>query len=266
MNHLIKSKRVAGTFLSLAILPLLCSAGYDQDSLLRYYQSSTPTAVNAYSKDPNNAGKACEVGKEYRVDAGRSSAGIGQSFGWTVTSYQDYSATRNGYILAYDPVFVNPAAISDYKLSISFTRSIQYSFSFNTTQTVAESNRLSAVLGIAKFARVEGSTTKTESISTAEDFTYAFGEATTATHQFTFDLSKVPSGYVVTPCLVANAKILSYTYTYYDNWWWGSYPVRTPELVGVKNSVLIYDPSTIFVTLAIKPVGQSGKPSLYLKP
>lgn len=266
MRKISAFRRLAGSLLSLAVLPMLCSAGYGQDSLLSYYQSSTPTVVKAYSKNPSDSTQPCEVGKEYQVDIGRSSAGIGQFFGWTVTSYEDYNAAHNGYILAYDPVFVNPAAISDYKLSVSFTRSKEYSFSFSTTQSVTESNRLSAAFGIANFVKVDASKTTTSSISTTEKFTYAFGEATTTTHQFTFDLSKVPSGYIVTPCLVANAKVLSYTYTYYGNWWWGVYPVQTPELVGVKNSVLIYDPTTIFVTLAIKPAGQSGRPSLYLKP
>ena len=246
-----------------ALLPMLCSAGYDDSYLLSHYAKSVGTVKTTFGKKQN--GEPYKIDEKTRMDAGYSSAGIGQLFEWAVTSYEEFDASTNGYILDYDPTFVNPKNISEFSLTISATHSSTYSFSFSKTESVSTSNRLSMGMNISGFGQVQSSTTNTVSFASTEGFTYSFVQSKTIQRTYTFDFSKVPDGYVVSPCLVCSAKKLDYTYTYYDHWWWGDYPVRTDELVNATNSVLIYDSNTLFVTIAIKKPSDK-RPILYLKP
>lgn len=263
MRYKIKKKTTGFIFGALILLPTLCSAGYDDSYLLSYYAASVGTSKTTYGR--NQKGEPCVVNQEERIDAGYSSVGIGQLFGWTVTSYQEFDASANGYIIAFDTPFLNPKTISNYSLSVSLASSSTCTFSYASSETISSSNRLSVGMNLPNFGTIESSTDRTLSFSTTHGYSYTFGQAKTIQRTYTFDFSKVPAGYVVAPCLVCSAKALAYTYTYYDHWWWGDYPVRTEDLVNVKNNLLIYDPDTFFVTLAIKKPNEI-EPVLYLKP
>lgn len=242
---------------------LLCSAGYSQSDALANFLSSTPKSINTFGRDEKGAAR--KVNEEYRIDIGKSSVGIDQFIKWKVTSCNQYNAARNGYILAYDPIFQNPKAISNYKLSLSLTWSSEYSFSFSKSEGKETSNRLSTSFGVSRFANVKDEVSSISSSSTTVGHSYTFGKTVEYKREYTFDFSKVPDGYVVSPCFVCNAMTIDYTYTYYDHWWWGDYPVRTGGMKDVENSILIYDPSTVFITYCIKETGSSGSPTLYFK-
>ncbi len=64
---------------------------------------------------------------------------------------------------------------------------------------------------------------------TSASFTYgcssSFYSETTYTQTVRFDLSPIPSGYEVAPCLIAYGSTMSIEYAIYENYWWGKYPV-----------------------------------------
>lgn len=256
-------KHLLTVFGSVVSLTLLCSAGYGEK--LDYDDFTAPYGqrVTSFGYNPET-GSAYKVGTEYILECGRSSAGISQYMKWTVTSIADYNETRGGFVYAYDPIFINPAAVTDYTLSLTTGWSTQYTFSFEKEETSITSNRFAGLLGFPDFAQVESAYERTYQSTTSVVYTWSFGTETTLTRTYSFALNKVPSQYLATPCLIANAKIVHYSFTMYDRWWWGDYPVRTPELVNASNTVAIVDRSTIFITIGIKKVGEQGGPQRYL--
>ncbi len=225
----------------------------------------SPKAIERDSFGADSDGNVHKLNTEYTVDAGRSSAKISQFIKWSVTSCIEYKIETGGYILACDSVFIDSGAVSNYTLTLRTTWSEEHSFSFEKSEGRETSNRLSASFGVKGYGTVEGSFSSTQSSSTTIGYSYSFGEQKTVERTYTFDFSKVPSGYVVSPCVISNALIISYNYTYYDHWWWGDYPVRTKELTDVSNTILIFDPETTHLTYCIKKPNQPMSSALYLR-
>lgn len=49
---------------------------------------------------------------------------------WKVTSLKYHDASKNAFILYYENPMINPKVVSNYKETISYTVSKEYSFSF----------------------------------------------------------------------------------------------------------------------------------------
>ncbi|MDD7618769.1 MAG: hypothetical protein PUJ43_02815 [Bacillales bacterium] len=256
-------KHLLTVFGSVVSLTLLCSAGYGEK--LDYDDFTAPYGrrLTSFGYNPNTRSPYL-VGTEYQMECGQSTVGISQYMKWKVTSITDYNETTGGYIYDYDPIFINPSAVTDYSLSLTTAWSAQYSFSFTKMETREMSNRFAGVFGYSDFTQVEASFSTTYQSSHSSTYTWSFGTETSVTRTYSFALDRVPSQYLATPCLIANAKIVSYSFTMYDRWLSGDKPVLTPELVNASNTVLIVDRSTVFITIGIKKVGEQGKPQRYL--
>ncbi|MGM9813784.1 MAG: hypothetical protein ACI32C_02650 [Candidatus Enteromonas sp.] len=242
----------------------LASAGYENRWTINDFTRIQNVWVSAIGSNPDNAGKPYEVGKEYSFDAGRSSIGISQRMHFKIEEVKEYDSSYNAYPLLYDPIFISPAAITSYTLTLERSWTKNCSFAYSTSQSRSVSNQFAGALNIPGFGKVTtGSEVSTEIMQT-ETFTYSFGEAETIRREYTFNLSRIPAGYICTPVLMVSAKFLRYKYSLKDCWWWGEQDVSTSELVNQSKSMLIYDKGTAFMTLGIKKVGTSGAPTHYI--
>ena len=225
------------------------------------YSSTSPTIHDGFYNYQN---KYIRVGNSFKYDLGRRNHGlIGQYMNITITNYYSYNAASNGYILHYDEPMINPKAIKNQKLSLSSSESSEYSFSFSKSVSLEIASFLSSSLSFKNF-KIGNESSITTSTTSSTTYSYSFGNTKTITKEYEFDYTLVPNGYVVSPCIVCNAIELNFTYTIYDQYWWGDYVSQDSSEVNVKNSLLIYDGSTEFITLCIKESGVSGKPTLYL--
>jgi len=231
--------------------------------------ASTPDGYNSTETDSadsyiNSEDVTIEVGKQYIYDLGhRTGPMITQDLRWTVLSYKQYNAAHNGFILNYDQKMVNPKAIIGQTLTLTNSISSEYSFSYESSETNEISGKLGCAFSLGG-ANLSVSLSAAHITTTTYGFSYSYGTINSNQNAYEFDYSTVPSGYLVSPCIVCNAVEMEYSYTIYDHWWWGDYPSRTASEVNVLNKVLVYDSSSFEMTICIREEGFSGKPIYYL--
>lgn len=251
--------------LSLFMGMTLASAGYGPSlSELGYTIADNPTSISTFGNNPAD-GKPYTIGNEYSFDAGYSSAGIGQIMKWKPIYAQKYDAAKGrGFIFNYDSIFFNPKVVKEVDITLESSWSAEYSYSLEKSQSSSLTNQFATAFQLSGFAKVSGSQTTAYQNTTTVNYSYSFGRTQTFKRTYHFVPGEVPDGYVCTPCLVASATLIRYQYTLYDHWWWGDYPVQTPELVNQTQTILVFDKTSTFLTLGIKLSGLSGGPTHYL--
>ncbi len=246
-------------FLTPLLTLLLCSFTTPNKYTLYDYNSTESPRL---TKFPYN-GEVKEVDKDYTTDLGKRNGPIGQFMKWKVTSLKYHDASKNAFILYYKNPMINSKAVSSYTQTISYTVSREYSFSFAKQETHELSLKLATGfsyygIDISKAMSAKQSTTSIES------YTYTYGESQTISEEITFDFSRVPDGCLVSPCVVVSAYEIEFTYTIYDHYWWGDYESRDSSEVNQKNSLVIYNPETAYITYCVKLEGNEEKPIYYL--
>ncbi len=238
---------------------LLCSFTTTNKLSLSDYDSTEPTSLSKFTYND----KQKNVNEEYTTDLGRRNGPIGQYMKWKVTSFKYHNAGENAFILYYNSPMYNPKAINSYAKTISYTISEEYSFSLEKQETHELSLKLATgfnYYGI-DFSKAMSAKQSTTSI---ESYTYTYGETKTVSEEIDFDFSRVPDKYVFSPCVVVSAYEIKFTYTIYDHYWWGDYESRDSSEVNQKNSLVIYNPETAYITYCIKKDSDEGKPTYYL--
>lgn len=124
------------------------------------------------------------------------------------------------------------------------------------------------------FGFIKASAADTSEVSTS--FTFGFSSSfyseTTYTQTVEFDLSAVPSGYEVAPCLIAYGSTMSIEYAIYENYWWGKYPVDhasdgsdiTLDNQPKSTAIAKVDTDSIAITYCIRQ--GAGSPIYYYSP
>lgn len=246
--------------LSLSSVFVLCSFTNETD--LSEYSKSQGISKKFFYDTSNNQHS---IGDVFSVDLGRRNNGIvGQFIKFSVESYISYNVTSGGYILKYDYTRLNPRAVTNVTSSFSFTHSKSCSYSYSRSIGFDISNSFSTGLKLYNFLNVSQTNEIKSSYVDTETYTYSYGESETTTYNITYNLNKIPSGYIFSPCIVCNAQILNINYTIYDHYLWGNYESRSADEVNQNIQLLIYDSSSIELTICIKKELESGKPIYYL--
>ncbi len=210
-------------------------------------------------------GKYLKIGDVVKADLGRRNGGIiGQYRKFSVNSYSCFDAADNGYILSYEQTMMNPKAVTSLQFSYRASLSQSVSYSYSKSIGYELSNAFSGSLSLDGFGKIGSEIGSKITHVDTRTYSYTYGEEKSVSYTGTFDLGRVPSGYLFSPCLVCSAQILNLNYTIYDQYWWGDYPSKSDEEVNQDVSVLIIDKSTLEFTICIKREGASGKPAYYL--
>ena len=255
MNTLFKK-----SVLSLSSIFVLCSFTNGTD--LSEYTKSQGHYESTFN---GTDGNSYDVGKLFKVDLGRRNGGvIGQFIEYSVKSYATYGIRSGGYILKYDHTRINPKAVTNVTSSFSFTHSKTYTFSYSKSIGFDISNSFTAGLKLDGLLNISSENGLKRSRIDTETYTYSYGESETTTYSITYNLNKVPSGYVFAPCIVCSAQILEINYTIYDHYWWGDFESRSSDEVNQNIKLLVYDPSSVQLTICIKKELESGRPVYYL--
>lgn len=125
------------------------------------------------------------------------------------------------------------------------------------------------------FGFIEASAADTAEVSTSFTFgfSWSFYSETTYTQTIEFNLSAVPSGYEVAPCLIAYGSTMSIEYAIYENYWWGKYPVEHYEPDGShitldnhpeSTAIAKVDTDSIAITYCVRK--GPGYPLYYYRP
>lgn len=229
-------------------------------------ESSIPNTYVYASNYTTTKSYGLQVGESENYDLGRRNAGIiSQYLKVTLKDYKKYDASnRGGYVYDYDSPFINPKSLSEYKLTISTSYATQYTYSYSHTLYWDVSNSLNATIGISDVVELEAGMEVTEGESVTEGFSYSFGTTTTISKEYNFDLSKVPSGYVFTPCVVCSAEVFTFDYCVWNDYWFGDTASTDEKEYAIDESEIYYDVTTMFFTIGIKKEGTAGGPTYYL--
>lgn len=249
--------------MTLSVL-LLCSFANQTKLKISDFNSTTGEPLASFSNNDVNNQKVYTVNEEYTYDLGRRNGPIGQFAKWKVTSYLRHDASKNGFILTYKIPMINPKALTSYELRLSYTYSSTFSFAFQKQEKHEISLKLASQFGFLNMIDFNAAIGEAYSETTIEDYTWTFGKTTAKEETYSFDLNRIPDGYIFSPCIVVNATEISYEYTVYDHYWWGDFESRDSSEVNQKNTLVVFDISTAELTYCIKKEGQSLKPDHYL--
>mgnify|MGYP002711303819 CR=1 FL=1 len=197
MNKLVK-KSIVTIYSSF----LLCS--YTKSaSLAKYGYSDSFDRTSYYDRK----GEQHEVRKIQRQDLGRRNGAIGQYIEFSVEQYWEYLYSDNRYILQYEPVFLNPKAITSYSETLTYTISEDYSFAYTKAIKFGLSNAIYEGIKLKDFAKVSNEKSSTVSVSMSSTFTQSYGRIVSSSKTVSFNLNAVPDGYVFSPCITCNAVV-----------------------------------------------------------
>lgn len=246
-----------GVFLT--IFPLCSFSSGAKSGSLSDYKSCT----KYYSYDTH--GKTWD-GEKDEICLGKRGWGVDHFLKYEITSYKRYSFSNNtAFPLDYKSVFINPGSLKEYTLSMSTSYFTQYTYSYSETITREVSNAFAAKFKIPNMLEISDTMEVSQSSTQTKSYTFGFGRQTTLSDTFVFDLEKIPSGYVFSPTVVCEAEVVSFKFEVVSRWWWGDYFTNVKGEKSDNEILVVYDPSTIFLTMGIKsPYSGSDGPEYYL--
>lgn len=247
-----------GVFLS--IFPLCSfSSGTKSGSLSDYWGTTSYFTYDKYGKR--------FTGKSGEIPLGKRLWGVDYYLKYQITSYKRYSFSNcTGYPLDYKPVFTNPGSLTEYTLNISTSYFTEYTYSYSETITTQVSNAFSTGLNIAGMAQIKNETEIKQVKTNTQTYTFGFGKETTFTDSYVFDLTKVPSGYVFTPTVICEAQVFELSYDVVGRWWLGDSSTGLEGENCDKQKLVVYDPTTLFLTTGIKTINSGSlEPQYFLK-
>lgn len=242
----------------LLIFPLCSfSSGTKSGSLSDYTSTKRYSKYNASGKNPTgNSGKVA-LGKSGLID---------RYLVYEVLDYKRYYFSyETGYALDYNSVFIYPGALKEYTLNISTSYFSEYSYTYSQSVTCQVSNVFAATFNLFNMAEITQGLEISTGLTSSGSKTYGFGTQATFNESFVFDLEKIPTGYVFTPVIICEAEIFTLKYHAYGQWWWGDILTSNPDEHSDNQKLVVYNPSTLFLTAGIKKLNSNSKePEYYL--
>ena len=185
---------------------------------------------------------------------------------YKILDYKKYRYSyETGFPFDYKPIFVNPGMLKEYELEIETSYFSEYSFSYTQSITREISNAFAVKFDIFNMAQVSSQAESSTSSTNTMTYSFGFGRQTTFNESFVFDLDLIPSGYVFTPVVICEAEIFTLSYDVYGDTWLGKDYTSNPEERASEQHLIVYDPTSLFLTVGIKKItSDSEEPEYFL--